>query len=81
MYIALYRKSNVISEYVASTIEGAIDRFKKSDVEPICVAQDWNYEIVWLGEGYDEPNAKSILYSYLNEQINGRKIANWDLAW
>jgi hypothetical protein len=71
MYLLLYYRKGIVFD-----LPGTIDRLhqfiEKEEIDPICIFQDWDYEITWLNSEYATIDARTILYDHLNEKINGK---------
>lgn len=78
MYLLIYYRKGILFDLVSSEIGRLNEYILHNDVDPVCICQDWDYELVWIDLNFNEETARNLLLNHLNEKINGPDTIKWD---
>lgn len=70
MYLLLYYRNGLLFDLPGSE-ERLLEFISKEPIDPVCICQDWDYQITDTFVPFSPEEAKKLLYHHLNEKING----------
>lgn len=69
MFLLLYYRKGILFDLPGSDVGRLNDYILQNDIDPICICQDWDYEITWVDPNYSKETARNLLLNHLMTKI------------